>query len=122
LLIAPVNNDPRLLIRFHSLSQIRSTVTIIVCIFIAWGTAYDSLLKRRHREKTQVKSYVKELHSESSGLNCTTYDLTRAIGDKKSTCVGIGIPSNLNNNNSDENLAADSTTPDDNKNLSENNI
>ncbi|KAG5682060.1 hypothetical protein PVAND_011445 [Polypedilum vanderplanki] len=93
------------------------TVTIIVGVFITWGTAYDIILKRRLKEKTQVKSYTKELHSESSGLNCTTYDLTRAMSDKKSSCVGIGIPSNVNNNNSDENLAADPTISDD-KNLS----
>lgn len=57
----------------------------------------------------ELKKYSKDCSSESSGsgLNCTTYDLTRAITDKKNNCVGIGIPSGVNNNNSDENLAID---------------
>jgi hypothetical protein len=100
-----------------TLPPICSTVTIIVGIFIAWGTTYDAILKRRLKEKTQVKSYTKELHSESSGLNCTTYDLTQAMNDKKNSCVGIGMPSNVNNNNSDENLAVDPSIPEE-KNLS----
>jgi hypothetical protein len=77
-----------------------------VGILIAWGTLYDVMLKKRQKKKTQ---YSKDLNSDSSGLNCTTYDLTRAIGsgDKKSNCVGIGMPTGLNNNNSDENLAMD---------------
>lgn len=54
------------------------------------------------------KKYSKESISDSSGLNCTTYDLTRAINEKKPSCVGIGMPSGLNNNNSDENLAMES--------------
>lgn len=52
-----------------------------------------------------IKKYSKDISSDSSGLNCTTYDLTRAINEKKSSCVGIGMPTSLNNNNSDENLA-----------------
>lgn len=63
-----------------------------------------------------IKKYSKDVNSDSSGLNCTTYDLTRAITDKKSTCVvGIGIPSGVNNNNSDENLAMESNVVDDDK-------
>lgn len=55
--------------------------------------------------KKRTKKYTKDLNSDSSGLNCTTYDLTGNGTDKKSNCVGIGMPTGLNNNNSDENLA-----------------
>jgi hypothetical protein len=56
--------------------------------------------------KKKIKKYTKDLNSDSSGLNCTTYDLTGNGTDKKSNCVvGIGMPTGLNNNNSDENLA-----------------
>lgn len=86
--------------------MINSTVSTVVGILIALGTAYDIVLKRRVKEKMGIKKYAKDLNSDSSGLNCTTYDLTRAINDnKKSNCVGIGIPTGVNNNNSDENLA-----------------
>lgn len=82
------------------------TVSTIVGILIAWGTAYDVMLKNRIKKKMGIKKYSKDLNSDSSGLNCTTYDLTRAINDtKKSNCVGIGMPAGINNNNSDENLA-----------------
>ncbi|XP_070493189.1 nose resistant to fluoxetine protein 6 isoform X1 [Chironomus tepperi] len=92
------------------------TVTLVVGIFIVWGTAYDILLRKKAKQRRQAKSYSKDLHSDSSGLNCTTYDLTSAITDKsKSNCVGIGIPSGINNNNSDENLAAEPSTVDEDK-------
>lgn len=39
------------------------------------------------------KKYSKDMSSDSSVLNCTTYDLTRTSDDKKSSCVGIGMPS-----------------------------
>ena len=97
-------------------SNIYSTVTLVVGIFIVWGTAYDILLRKKAKQRRQAKSYSKDLHSDSSGLNCTTYDLTSAITDKsKSNCVGIGIPSGINNNNSDENLAAESSAVDEDK-------
>lgn len=92
-----------------------SAVTILVAIFIAWGTAYDIVLRKRVAKKMDIKKYSKDVNSDSSGLNCTTYDLTRAITDKKSTCVGIGIPSGVNNNNSDENLAMENNIVDDDK-------
>jgi hypothetical protein len=78
---------------------------MIVGIFIVWGTAYDLSLKKKMKVKMGDKKYSKDLNSDSSGLNCTTYDLTRASDDKKNSCVGIGMPTGLNNNNSDENLA-----------------
>lgn len=65
----------------------------MVAIFIAWGTTYDTILRNRMKNKMALKKYSKDLNSDSSGLNCTTYDLTRAITqDKndKNTCVGIG--------------------------------
>lgn len=81
------------------------TVSLTVAIFIMWGTAYDIILTRRVKNKLTLNKYSKDLNSDSSGLNCTTYDLTRAItNDKKSNCVGIGMPTGVNNN-SDENLA-----------------
>lgn len=55
------------------------------------------------------------VHSDSSGLNCTTYDLTGAISDKKNSCVGIGMPTGMNNNNSDENLAMEPVIVEDKK-------
>lgn len=61
-----------------------------------------------------LKNYSKDLNSDSSGLNCTTYDLTKAITDKKN-CVGIGIPTGVNNNNSDENLAMETVSVEDEK-------
>ena len=70
-----------------------------------WGTLYDVSLKKKSKAKMGAKKYSKDLHSDSSGLNCTTYDLTGAINDKKNSCVGIGMPTGMNNNNSDENLA-----------------
>lgn len=66
------------------------------------------------KKKTKVimaKKYTKDLSTDSSELNvCTTYDLTRAVNDKKNSCaIGIGVQTGLNNNNnnnnSDENLA-----------------
>lgn len=57
----------------------------------------------------------KMVHSDSSGLNCTTYDLTGAISDKKNSCVGIGMPTGMNNNNSDENLAVETVIVEDEK-------
>lgn len=63
-----------------------------------------------------IKKYSKDINSDSSGLNCTTYDLTRAITDnKKNICVDIGIPTGVNNNNSDENLAMENNAVDDDK-------
>lgn len=74
------------------------------------------MLRKKAKQRRQAKSYSKDLHSDSSGLNCTTYDLTSAITDKsKNNCVGIGIPSGINNNNSDENLAAESNAVDEDK-------
>lgn len=69
------------------------------------------MLKKQMKVK-MAKKYTKDLSTDSSELNvCTTYDLTRAVDDKKNSCaIGIGIQGGLNNNNnnnSDENLAMD---------------
>lgn len=53
---------------------------------------------------------TKELASDSSsGINCTTYDLTDAVPNKNDLPIGIVIPRSMNNNNSDENLAIESS-------------
>lgn len=65
-----------------------------------------------------MKKYSKDLNSESSsGLGCTTYDLTQGLPDKanKANCTAFGIPTGVNNNNSDENLAIEPTPADDEK-------
>ena len=47
----------------------------------------------------------------SSGIGCTTYDLTCSVPNKADMSVGIGIGhSGMNNNNSDENLAMESAS------------
>lgn len=76
-----------------------------LCFF---GTGYDIILRGERRKKIGIKNYSKDLNSDSSGLNCTTYDLTGGInGQKISNCVGIAVPNGLNNNNSAENLAVE---------------
>lgn len=46
----------------------------------------------------------------SSGIGCTTYDLTDAAPNKGDLPIGIVIPRNMNNNDSDENLANEGAT------------
>lgn len=53
----------------------------------------------------RATKFTKEVHSDSSGLNCTTYVLSNDKEDKKNNIVGIAMPNGVNNNNSDENLA-----------------
>lgn len=48
----------------------------------------------------------------SSGIGCTTYDLTDALPSKKDLPVGIVIPRSMNNNNSDENLTIETLSTD----------
>lgn len=64
-----------------------------------WATVYDNMLTKR------ATKFTKEVHSDSSGLNCTTYVLSNDKEDKKNNIVGIAMPNGVNNNNSDENLA-----------------
>lgn len=86
--------------------QLVAFVTAIVVILLIAGTTYDLILNHRYQQKCKVKKYSKDLNSEtSSGIGCTTYDLTHAGPEKKNSAIGISIPSGVNNNNSDENLA-----------------
>lgn len=74
-------------------------VTGFVGLLVLWATVYDNMLTKR------ATKFTKEVHSDSSGLNCTTYVLSSDKDDKKNNIVGIAMPSGVNNNNSDENLA-----------------
>lgn len=59
----------------------------------------------------RMKKYSKDLNSESSsGLGCTTYDLTPEKSNKS-----FSIPTGVNNNNSDENLAIEPATTEEEK-------
>lgn len=86
-----------------------SVVSSIVGVLLVCGTFYELLL--RHQLKLrQKKKMSKDLASDSSsGINCTTYDLTDAAPNKNDLPIGIDIPRNMNNNNSDENLATESS-------------
>ncbi|XP_055644145.1 O-acyltransferase like protein-like [Toxorhynchites rutilus septentrionalis] len=88
--------------------QVLFVVTIVVSLLLIGGTGYDLVLRKRQKEEIKIKSFSKDLSSESSsGLGCTTYDLTQGIHDKggKPRCDAFGITVSVNNNNSDENLA-----------------
>lgn len=61
-----------------------------------------------------MKNYSKDLNSESSsGLGCTTYDLTQGLPEKSNK--SFSIPTGVNNNNSDENLAIEPVTTEEEK-------
>ncbi|XP_055545537.1 nose resistant to fluoxetine protein 6 isoform X2 [Wyeomyia smithii] len=98
--------------------QILFGATIIVSLLLIGGTGCDLILRKRYEENLRMKKYSKDLSSESSsGLGCTTYDLTRNIPEKtaKTNCEAFGIPTGVNNNNSDENLAIEPTSNEDEK-------
>ncbi|KAG4072042.1 hypothetical protein HA402_015541 [Bradysia odoriphaga] len=84
-------------------------VSSIVAALLVWGTVYELVL--RHQLKLRrKKKMTKDIASDSSsGINCTTYDLTDAVPNKNDLPIGIVIPRNMNNNNSDENLATESS-------------
>lgn len=84
-----------------------STVTSIVSILLVWSTLYEAILITRARRALRNKRRVKEdiVTDSSSGIGCTTYDLTSAVPNKNDLPIGIVIPRGMNNNNSDENLA-----------------
>lgn len=66
------------------------------------------MLRNRSKQIIKRKKYSKDLTSvSSSGFGCTTYDLTQVIPEKsnKPNCDVFGVPTGINNNNSDENLA-----------------
>ncbi|XP_053691463.1 O-acyltransferase like protein [Sabethes cyaneus] len=98
--------------------QILFAATVIVTLLLIGGTGCDLILRKRYEENLRMKKYSKDLNSESSsGLGCTTYDLTRNLPDKaaKTNCDAFSIPTGVNNNNSDENLAIEPTSNDDEK-------
>lgn len=72
------------------------------------------LKQKRLRDKCS-----KELVTDSSsGIGCTTYDLTDAVPNKHDLPIGISMPKSMNNNNSDGNLSSNgssSVMPDDEK-------
>lgn len=84
-----------------------SVVTSIVSVLLAWSTTYELILITRAKRALRNKRRVKEdiVTDSSSGIGCTTYDLTSAVPNKNDLPIGIVIPRGMNNNNSDENLA-----------------
>lgn len=91
-------------------------MSFIVGALCFFGTGYDIILRVARKKKMGTKKYSKDLNSDSSGLNCTTYDLTSGInGQKINGCVGIAVPNGLNNNNSDENLAMEAVVVEEEK-------
>lgn len=65
-------------------------------------------LKDKHRNKDDLAT------DSSSGIGCTTYDLTSSVPNKNDLPIGIAIdlPRGMNNNDSDENLAEGSINVD----------
>lgn len=62
-------------------------------VLIISGTAYDVYLANRYEKKCALKKYTKDVSSESSsGIGCTTYDLSHATPEKKNGAIGIAIP------------------------------
>lgn len=84
------------------------TVTIIVFILMFIATLYELYLKRRVKALKSKNRTKDDATDSSSGIGCTTYDLTSAVPNKNDLAIGIVIPRGMNNNNSDENLAEDS--------------
>lgn len=87
-------------------------MTSIVAVLLVWGTLLEIYLTNRIKEqKRRLEKCTKVLVTDSSsGIGCTTYDLTDAAPSKGDLPIGIVIPRNRNNNDSDENLANDSAT------------
>lgn len=115
---------------FCSPTPINSFVSSVVGVLLVWGTLLELYLarrlrraNRRRREKCTKVMVVGSADSTSDIVGCTTYDLTMAAPPNKSDLpIGIVIPhrmqtngssgvagginSGMNNNDSDENLAA----------------
>lgn len=92
---------------FSLLSSIHSTVSSIVFVLMIIATIYELYLTSRAKRALKNKRQNKDdmATDSSSGIGCTTYDLTGAVPNKNDLPIGIVIPRGLNNNNSDENLA-----------------
>ncbi|XP_031635860.1 O-acyltransferase like protein [Contarinia nasturtii] len=86
------------------------TVSSIVFILMVVATLYEIHLTARSKRALKNKNLNKdEMASDSSsGIGCTTYDLSNAVPNKNDLPIGIVIPRGMNNNNSDENLAGGS--------------
>lgn len=71
------------------------------------ATVYELYLTSRAKAALKNKRQNKDdmVTDSSSGIGCTTYDLTSAVPNKNDLPIGIVIPRGMNNNNSDENLA-----------------
>lgn len=74
---------------------------------MVWATIYElhliNVAKRALKSKRSTKDEAAT--DSSSGLDCTTYDLTSAVPSKNGLPIGIEMPRGVNNNNSEENLA-----------------
>lgn len=73
------------------------------------ATIYELYLTARAKRALKNKRRNKDdiVTDSSSGIGCTTYDLTSSVPNKNDS-IGIVIPRGMNNNNSDENLADES--------------
>lgn len=88
----------------------------LVLFLMIWGTAFDYVLIQRYKRKMKLKALSKDLATDSSsGIGCTTYDLTKGQNKNNDLSVGIGINTGMNNNNSDENLAINGVCVEDEK-------
>lgn len=68
-------------------------VTLFAGFLVFVGTSYDLYLTSKYEKKCSVSKFSKELNSESSsGIGCTTYDLSNASPDKKNSAIGIPMP------------------------------
>lgn len=71
-----------------------------------WATIYELHLTAVARRALRIKHATKDemATDSSSGIGCTTYDLTGALPNKNGLPIDIVIQRGINNNNSDENL------------------
>lgn len=94
-------------------------MTSCVTVLLIWGTLLEMWLTYKLKQKRLRNKCSKELVTDSSsGIGCTTYDLTDAVPNKHDLPIGISMPKSMNNNNSDENLSSNgssSVLPDDEK-------
>lgn len=79
----------------------------IVGFLLFTSTIYELYLIQRAKQALKNKRRAKDdiVTDSSSGIGCTTYDLTSSVPNKGDLPIGIVIPRGMNNNNSDENLA-----------------
>lgn len=79
----------------------------MVFTLLVIATLYEIHLTARAKQALKNKCRTKEdlVTDSSSGIGCTTYDLTSSVPNKNDLAIGIVIPRGMNNNDSDENLA-----------------